>query len=43
VLEGMDVVHKILEQPRDLDAGEGDMKGQMLATPVQIVTVRRAG
>jgi peptidyl-prolyl cis-trans isomerase A (cyclophilin A) len=43
VLEGMDVVHKILDLPRDPDAGEGDMKGQMLANPVQIVTVRRAG
>ena len=42
VLEGMDIVHKILDLPRDPDAGEGTMKGQMLASPVQIVTVRRA-
>ncbi len=42
VLEGMDVVHKILEQPRDPEAGGEDMKGQMIANPVQILTVRRA-
>ena len=42
VLEGMDVVHKILGQPRDPNAGGEDMKGQMLATPVAIVTARRA-
>jgi peptidyl-prolyl cis-trans isomerase A (cyclophilin A) len=41
VLEGMDVVRKILEQPRDQEAGDADLKGQMIATPVQILTVRR--
>jgi len=41
VLEGMDVVRKILEQPRDPQAGDADLKGQMIATPVQILTVRR--
>lgn len=43
VLEGMDVVRKILEQPRDATAGDGDMKGQMIAKPVRILTVRRSG
>ena len=42
VVDGMDVVHAILDQPRAEDAGEGVMKGQMLATPVKILTVRRA-
>lgn len=41
VVEGMDVVRKILEQPRDADAGDGDLKGQMIANPVRILTVRR--
>jgi peptidyl-prolyl cis-trans isomerase A (cyclophilin A) len=40
VVEGMDVVRAILEQPRS-DAGEGAMKGQMIAKPVKILTVRR--
>jgi peptidyl-prolyl cis-trans isomerase A (cyclophilin A) len=42
VTEGMDVVHAILDQPRSEDAGEGVMKGQMIAMPVKILTVRRA-
>ncbi len=41
VIGGMDVVRDVLEQPRSLDAGEGVMKGQMLAKPVKILTVRR--
>ena len=41
VIGGMDVVRDVLEQPRSLDAGEGVMKGQMLAKPVTILTVRR--
>jgi peptidyl-prolyl cis-trans isomerase A (cyclophilin A) len=41
VLDGMDVVRKILERPRDPQAGDGDLKGQMIADPVQILTVRR--
>lgn len=41
VVEGMDVVRDILEQPRSLDGGEGVMKGQMLAKPVKIISVRR--
>jgi peptidyl-prolyl cis-trans isomerase A (cyclophilin A) len=42
VIDGMDVVHAILGQPRSSTAGEGAMKGQMLATPVKILTARRA-
>lgn len=42
VTGGMDVVAAILAAPRDMEAGEGVMKGQMLAAPVTIVTARRA-
>jgi len=42
VVDGMDVVRAILEQPHSLTAGEADMKGQMLETPVKVLTVRRA-
>lgn len=42
VTAGMDVVRQILAQPADPNAGEGMMKGQMLARPVKIVSVRRA-
>jgi peptidyl-prolyl cis-trans isomerase A (cyclophilin A) len=41
VVDGMDVVHAIFSQPRSSTAGEGVMKGQMLAAPVKILTVRR--
>ena len=41
VIEGMDVVRAILEQPHSATAGEGDMKGQMLEKPVLIITMRR--
>ena len=41
VVEGMDVVHAIHAMPRDPEAGEGWMKGQLLAEPVTIVDVRR--
>lgn len=41
VVSGMDVVRKIWDQPLDPDAGEGFMKGQMLAQPVKVITVRR--
>ena len=40
VVEGMDVVKAILAAPTS-DAGEGVMKGQMLAAPVKILTARR--
>ena len=41
LIEGMDVVRAILEQSHSLTAGEGAMQGQMLATPVKVLTVRR--
>ncbi len=41
VIEGMEVVKAILEQPRSLIAGEGAMKGQMLEPPVKVLTARR--
>jgi peptidyl-prolyl cis-trans isomerase A (cyclophilin A) len=41
VVEGMDVVKKLLAQPRDPNKGVGVMKGEMLAKPVPITTVRR--
>lgn len=42
VTEGMDVIRQMLDLPRDPNAGDAVMKGQMLATPVRILTVRRA-
>jgi peptidyl-prolyl cis-trans isomerase A (cyclophilin A) len=41
VTQGMDLVRQMLELPRDPQAGEGAMKGQMLAEPVKILAVRR--
>lgn len=41
VMEGMDVVRHILEEPVSPTEGEGIMKGQMLAQPVRIITARR--
>jgi peptidyl-prolyl cis-trans isomerase A (cyclophilin A) len=41
VIEGMDVVHKILESPTDPNAGEGVMKGQMLAPKIAILKAHR--
>src|SRR6478735_1110079 len=42
VVEGMDLVRAIFDAPVDPDKGEGAMKGQMLAPPVKIISVRRA-
>jgi len=42
VVDGMDVVHAIFGQPRSPTAGVGVMQGQMLATPLTILTARRA-
>jgi peptidyl-prolyl cis-trans isomerase A (cyclophilin A) len=42
VVDGMDVVHTILGQPISPTAGDGALKGQMLAMPVKILTARRA-
>ena len=41
VVDGMDVVHAIHAMPPDPDKGEGWMKGQLLAEPVEIVDMRR--
>lgn len=41
VVEGMDVVRKILAMPLDPDAGKGVMKGEILKAPVRIRTARR--
>lgn len=42
VIEGMEVVNAIHAAPIDPEAGEGWMKGQMLAAPVAILDARRA-
>lgn len=41
VVEGMEVVRRILALPTSPTAGGPDMKGQMLAKPVPILTARR--
>lgn len=41
VTEGMDVVREVLEQPTSVNAGDGAMKGQMIASPIKILSVRR--
>ncbi|MGK2910253.1 MAG: peptidylprolyl isomerase [Sphingobium sp.] len=41
VVEGMDVVRKILAAPTSPTEGEGVMKGQMLSPLIKIVTARR--
>jgi peptidyl-prolyl cis-trans isomerase A (cyclophilin A) len=42
VVEGMDVVRRILSAPTSPTAGEGAMKGQMILAPIRIVSARRA-
>lgn len=42
VVEGMDVVKRILAAPTSATAREAAMKGQMIAAPIRIVSVRRA-
>ncbi len=42
VVEGMDVVRRILVAPVSPTEGAGDMKGQMLAPRIAILTARRA-
>ena len=41
VLDGMDIVHKIMLSPTDPNAGEGVMKGQMLAPKIMILHAHR--
>lgn len=43
VVEGMDVVRRILESPTSPTEGEGVLRGQMLEPRIRIVTARRAG
>ena len=42
VVEGMDLIKKMLAAPTDPNKGEGVMKGQYLAQPVTIVSARRS-
>jgi peptidyl-prolyl cis-trans isomerase A (cyclophilin A) len=42
VLDGMPVVQKVLGLPTDPDKGVGAMKGEILVTPVKIISIRRA-
>jgi peptidyl-prolyl cis-trans isomerase A (cyclophilin A) len=41
VVEGMDIVRRILAAPTSPTLGAGIMKGQMLAKPVKVVSARR--
>lgn len=43
VIEGMDLVRKIMDAPTSATAGPAAMKGQMLVAPVKIVSARRSG
>lgn len=42
VVEGMDIVRRILAAPTLANAGRGAMRGQMIEAPVRIVSARRA-
>ena len=42
VIDGMPVLQAILGQPTDPNAGVGAMKGEMIARPVRILSIRRA-
>ncbi len=41
VVDGMDVVRRILAAPTSPTAGEGAMKGQMILAPITVATARR--
>ena len=41
VVEGMDVVRRILAAPTVANAGRGAMRGQMLTEPVRIISAKR--
>jgi peptidyl-prolyl cis-trans isomerase A (cyclophilin A) len=41
VVEGMDVVRRIYDVPLSPTLGEGVMRGQMIAKPVRVISVRR--
>jgi peptidyl-prolyl cis-trans isomerase A (cyclophilin A) len=42
VTEGLPVLRGMLDLPKSDKAGDGSMKGQMLAEPVKIISIRRA-
>ena len=42
VVEGMDVVAKILAAPTSTTKGDGVFKGEVLEPPVRIISARRA-
>lgn len=42
VTDGLPVLRGMLDLPKSANAGDGSMKGQMLAEPVKIISVRRA-
>ena len=42
VVEGMDIVRRMLDAPTSPTEGQGVMKGQMLSPPIKIVAARRA-
>lgn len=42
VTDGLSVLRGMLDLPKSEQAGDGSMKGQMLAEPVKIISVRRA-
>jgi peptidyl-prolyl cis-trans isomerase A (cyclophilin A) len=42
VLDGMPVVQQILGMPTDPNKGVGAMKGEILVSPVKIISIRRA-
>jgi peptidyl-prolyl cis-trans isomerase A (cyclophilin A) len=41
VTQGMEILKQVLLAPRSEDGGDGTMKGQMLAAPVKILSIRR--
>ncbi len=43
VIEGMDVIKKIVVAPKSPTLGEGVMKGQMLAPQIKIISAKRVG
>jgi peptidyl-prolyl cis-trans isomerase A (cyclophilin A) len=42
VTDGMPVLRGMLDLPKSDKAGDGSMKGQMLAEPVKVISIRRA-
>lgn len=42
VTEGLPVLRGMLDLPKSDKAGDGSMKGQMLAEPVKVISIRRA-